>query len=299
MSTKQKLTKEQKALQRELQGVVLYLKNLKGETVRALAHDYCLSVGSVSARIKEGKGYVAKHPEITLHEAMELLNQIYVGATEPPRIKKTTPQQIAINMVYEKAIASEGIKSKEEYAIYARVFGYSADGSCAITSQQKSYIRRRVREIAKANSVKAVFVPDWFNVKAPHRSLKTMTAMAHNLYERIEEMVNDYMHDNNLPPTARYSVKQALARMVVEGVSPQSIERQCSGYSEVVSALTDNGVTTEENTVEDYAKVWNEGKHCVFSLPDGKLDFQYNLSAKDIHRQFEDLKDLDEAGYIY
>lgn len=300
MSTKQKLSKEQKTLEKKLVGVIMFYRNLQGESVRALATLYSVSVGTVSARITEGKGVVALEPEMTFEAATELLAQVYVGNEEEPKVKpQTSPQQLAIRMVYELATQEVGIKSKEEYAIYGKVFGYTADGSCAITSTQKSYIRRRVREIARANGVNAVFVPDWFNANAPQRSLTTMTEMAHSLFERIEEMVNDYMNINQLPESARYSVRQALAGLTIEGVSPQSIERQCLGYSDVVGALTDNGAATDEHMTLDYAKEWEEGVHSVFSMPNGQCALTTNQTAKDIHKVFEDLKDLDEAGFIY
>lgn len=300
MRTKQKLNKEQKALEKKLLSVVMFYRNKNGESVRALATVYNVSIGTVSARINEGKGVATIDPEMSLERATEALQQLYETEVEKPK-KKTSisPQQQAIYLVYDKATQHVGIKSKEEYAIYGKIFGYTEDGNCAITSTQKGYIRRRVREIAKANGVSAVFVPDWFNVKAPQRSLTTMTEMVHSLHLRIEEMVDEYMHANNLHPSARYSVKQALVGMSVEGVTPQSIERQCNGYSEIVGALTDNGVATEEDVIEDYGVMWNEGTHSLFTMPNGQLKFENNVPKQDIHKVFEDLDDLEQAGFIY
>lgn len=299
MSTKQKLTKEQKALEKKYLSCVLYYKNLNGESVRALASLYSLSVGTVSARIGEGKGVVALEPEITLEAAIELLSQVYVGNKEAPKVKpQTTPQQVATHMVLEKATRPQGIKSKEEYAVYASVFGYAADGSCAITHQQKSYIRKRVREIAKNKGSKALFVPDWINEYAPQRSLTTMNAMAHELFERMEEMISDYMATNNLPADARYAVRQALAGLAIEGVNPQGIERQCNSFAEVVADLEANNTPDPEKAVFDYATEWNEGKHSTLSFVNGVMTITPS-SPELVHKVFEDLKDLDEAGYIY
>lgn len=302
MSTKQKtikLTKEQKALEKKLLSIVLYFKNQAGESVRSLHALYGLSVGTVSARINEGKGVVATEPDMTLEDAEHMLLQVYAGNTEPPKPKQeVTPQQLAIHAVYAEAIKPKGIQNKTEYMLYGKIFGYSKDGACNITAQQKSYIRRRVREIAKNNGLTAVFVPDWFNVNAPQRSLDTMAVMAHVLHERVEEMVNEYMHTNQLPESAKYAVKQALASMVVEGVSPITVERQCKGYGDVVAALTANGVATEEDEVVSYKEAWNTGTHTMTMFVGGGYH-TVPTTPEAIHAVFESMKDLDEEGFIY
>lgn len=299
MSTKQKLTKEQKALEKKLLCVVLYYKNLNGESVRDLHSLYGLSVGTVSTRIKEGKGVVALEPELTLEDAQHMLLQVYAGNTESPKpAQVVTPQQLAIHAVYAEAVKPTGVNNKTEYALYGKIFGYSKEGACNITAQQKSYIRRRVREIAKVKGETVVFVPDWINPKAPQRSIDTMAVMANEMFQRMEEMVNQYLADNNLPESAKYAVKQALAGMVVEGVSPMSVERQCKGYTDVVVALTANGAATEEQEVFDYAKAWNNGIHETTIIGAAGWGSKITTPAE-VHAVFESFKDLDEEGYIY
>lgn len=300
MSTKPKLTREQKALQKTYLGCVLYFKNLNGESVRSLASLYSLSVGTTSARINEGKGYVASHPEMTLGDAIELLAQVYVGNENEPKVKpQTTPQQIATHMVYALASRPQGVKSKEEYECYAKAFGYTPKGVVDITSQQKSYIRRRVREIAEKKGERVVFVPDWINVNKPQQSVHNMNKAAHELYLYMEEKVQEVIAANGLPNDAAYSLKHVLVDMAVQGVNMLSPERQGKAHADIIEALTANGVATQEDTTIDYAKEWEQGTHSVFSMPNGQCAYTTNLTAKDIHKVFEDLKDLDEAGFIY
>lgn len=76
-----------------------------------------------------------------------------------------TPSQLATQEVFELAIRPQGIRQHEEYIIYQKYFGAEVDeetgySKSTITSTQKSYIRRKVRELATSLQTTALFVPD-------------------------------------------------------------------------------------------------------------------------------------------
>lgn len=299
MSTKSKtnLSPEQKAKAKRLFSVLIALQHTEQHlSVRDLAAKHSISVGTVSTRIKEGNEILdTEHYEIGQVEF--LLSQIYAEPVEKKE-KEVSPQQLAVRMVYEQATKPHGLKSKEEYAIYAKVFGYTDKGAVNITPQQKSYVRKRVREIAKSNSVLALFVPDWVNTAKPAQSLHNMNVAANELYNRLDELVKDFLAATGVSPDCEYAVKHTLVNMVVEGISHNNLERQIKSYTDVVEGLTANGVATEEDQHIDYHKEWNEGVHTLITFDNGVM--QYGTTTPEaIHAVYEGLKDLDEQGYIY
>lgn len=298
MSTKTILSPDEQRRAKRLFAVLVALQHTEYKlTVRDLAAKHSISVGTVSTRIKEGNAILdTEHYEIEQVEF--LLSELHNKQPEEKKGKEVTPQQLAIRMLYEKATSPHGVKSKEEYTVYSTVFGYTEKGAVNITTQQKTYIRRRVRELATSAGKTALFVPDWINTAKPAQSLHNMNLIAHELYEYMEAKVQELVAMNNVAPEAAYSVKHALVNMVVEGMSHTNLERQIKGYTDVVEGLTANGVATEEDEQLDYHKEWNEGVHTLITFPDGEMKYE-TTTPEAIHAVFEGLKDLDEQGYIY
>lgn len=292
------LSPDQKARAKRLFAVLIALQHTEYKlSMRDLAAKHSISVGTVSTRIKEGNAILdTEHYEIDQVEF--LLSELHNKQPEEKKGKEVSPQQLAIRMVYEQATKPHGLKSKEEYAIYAKVFGYTDKGAVNITQQQKSYVRKRVREIAKNNSVLALFVPDWINTAKPAQSLHNMNLVAHELYEYMQEKVQELLAKNGISPDCEYAVKHTLVNMVVEGISHHKLERQIKSYTDVVEGLTANGVATEEDQHIDYYKEWHEGKHTLITFEQGEMKYE-TTTPEAIHAVFEGLKDLDEQGYIY
>lgn len=297
-NTKTILSPDEQRRAKRLFAVLIALQHTEYKlTVRDLAAKHSISVGTVSTRIKEGNAILdTEHYEIDQVEF--LLSELYNKQPEEKKGKEVTPQQLAIRMLYEKATSPHGVKSKEEYTVYSTVFGYTDKGAVNIPSQQKTYIRRRVRELATAAGKTALFVPDWINTAKPAQSLHNMNQVAHELYEYMEEKAKELLAMNNIPPEAAYAVKHALVNMVVEGMSHTTLERQIKGYTDVVEGLTANGVATEEDEQLDYHKEWNEGVHTLITFEEGEMKYE-TTTPEAIHAVFEGLKDLDEQGYIY
>ena len=298
-ATKNKiLSPDEQRKAKRLFSVLVALQHVEYKlTVRDLAAKHSISVGTVSTRIKEGNAILdTEHYEIEQVEF--LLNELHNKQPEEKKGKEVTPQQLAVRMLYEKATSPHGVKSKDEYTVYSTVFGYTEKGAVNITTQQKTYIRRRVRELATSAGKVALFVPDWINTAKPAQSLHNMNLIAHELYEYMEAKVQELVAMNNVAPEAAYSVKHALVNMVVEGMSHTNLERQIKGYTDVVEGLTANGVATEEDKELDYHKEWNEGLHTLITFEQGEMKYG-PTTPEAIHAVFEGLKDLDEQGYIY
>lgn len=160
-------------------------------------------------------------------------------------MKQKTPSQLATEELLDLATRPAGVKQQEEYAVYKKHFGSEVDEETGyarvnIIASQKSYIRRKVREYAKSNNEKAIFVPDWLSVDSPKTSWEDMLSMTNEMYSRMQEYVNDYMFKHSLPSSARYAVEQQLFVLLVPGYSPRSVYDNTSQISEVVNDLEAN-----------------------------------------------------------
>lgn len=262
-------------------------------SVRAISSKHGVSVGTVSTRIKEGKK-ILETEEHTIEEIEALIKECDIPVCVEE--KKVPAQQVAIRKVYELATRPEGVKSKQEYAVYAEVFGYTDKGTVNIQAQQKSYIRRRCREIALSQGKKALFVPDWINPEKPSQSLHNMNVAAHELYEYVSEKVQEVIAKNNLENESAYAIKHALVNMVIEGLNPKCLERQIKGYTDIVEGLTENGVAVADNEELDYSQEWHEGKHYTVGFDNGEIYLRHT-TPEAVHSVFEGLKDIE--GQIY
>ena len=160
-------------------------------------------------------------------------------------MKELTHSQKATRSIYELAVRPQGIRQQEEYLIYKEFFGSSIDEETGytktnISASQKSYIRRKVREIAKERNQTALFVPDWVGTHNPRSSWEDILSITNNMYDRMQEYVNEYMYKHSLPSSARYAVEQQLFVLLVPGYSPRGIYDTTHLISETINALEKN-----------------------------------------------------------
>lgn len=168
-------------------------------------------------------------------------------------MKQKTPSQLATEELYMLAIRPTGVKQYEEYVVYKKHFGSEVDDETGyarvnITASQKSYVRKKVRELASSVNKKAIFVPDWLSTDSPKTSWDDMLSMTNEMYSRMQEYVNDYMFKHDLPSSARYAVEQQLFVLLVPGYSPRSVYDNTSLISEVVNDLEANNPTHKIST---------------------------------------------------
>lgn len=164
-----------------------------------------------------------------------------------------TPSQLATQEVFELAVRPQGIRQHEEYIIYQKHFGVEVDeetgySKSKITSTQKSYIRRKVREFATSKETTALFVPDWVSLQAPRSSWNDMLEMTNNMYDRMQEYVNEYMWKHSLPSNARYAVEQQLFVLLVPGYSPRGIYDTTHTITQTVDGLESKKQTPSSST---------------------------------------------------
>lgn len=160
----------------------------------------------------------------------------------PSTKTQKTPSQLATQEVFELAIRPQGIRQHEEYAIYQKYFGVEVDeetgySKTKITSTQKSYVRRKVRELVASKETTALFVPDWVSLRSPRLSWNDMLEMTNNMYDRMQEYVNEYMWKHSLPSNARYAVEQQLFVLSVPGYSPRGIYDTTHTITQTIDGL--------------------------------------------------------------
>ncbi len=166
----------------------------------------------------------------------------WVKGVEKERVKQYSS---VVDSILILAVRPQGIRNKEEWNIYKEVFGYSVDDETGaskvkITDSQKSYIRSMVKEEATTLGKVATFVPDWLSASAPRDSWEAMLSMTNEMYERMQEYLNGYMYEFDMPSDARYAVSQQLLVLLVPEYSPRGIYDVCKQATDVVDRLERN-----------------------------------------------------------
>lgn len=224
-----------------------------------------------------------KEKAITLyqtHSASSIAKELGVSESTVWRwvkgVKKEKVKQYdsVVNTILPLAIRPQGIKNKEEWNIYKDTFSGVVDEETGqykvnITESQKSYIRSLVRDKAKQSGNIALFVPDWLSTEQPRSSWESMLSMTNEMYDRMQEYLNGYMVEYDMPLDARWAVAQQLLVLLVPEYSPRSIYDVCKQATEVVDVL-------EERV---------EKKGSQKSLP------------KNVSLEFDSLKDIDSVIY--
>lgn len=166
----------------------------------------------------------------------------WVKGVEKERVKQYSS---IVESILSLAIRPQGIRNKEEWNLYKEVFGYSVDEETGakkvmITDSQKSYIRSMVKEEAIEQGGVATFVPDWLSPSEPRASWDAMLSMTNEMYERMQEYINGYLWEFDMPIDARHAVTQQLLVLLVPEYSPRGIYDVCKQATDVVDRLERN-----------------------------------------------------------
>lgn len=195
------------------------------------------------------------------HSASSIAKELGVSESTIRRwvkgVKKEKVKQYEslVNTILPLAIRPQGIKNKEEWNIYKDTFSGSVDEETGqykvnITESQKSYIRSLVRDKAKQSGSIALFVPDWLSTEQPRSSWESMLSMTNEMYDRMQEYLNGYMVEYDMPADARWAVAQQLLVLLVPEYSPRSIYDVCKQATDVVDILEERIETkTYERTL--------------------------------------------------
>lgn len=182
------------------------------------------------------------------HSASSIAKELGVSESTIRRwvkgVKKEKVKQYdsIVNTILPLAVRPQGIKNKEEWNIYKDTFSGVVDEETGqykvnITESQKSYIRSLVRDKAKQSGNIALFVPDWLCTEQPRSSWETMLSMTNEMYSRMQEYLNGYMVEYDMPVDARWAVAQQLLVLLVPEYSPRSIHDVCKQATDVVDIL--------------------------------------------------------------
>ena len=193
------------------------------------------------------------------HSASSIAKELGVSESTVRRwvkgVKKEKVKQYdsLVNTILPLAIRPQGIKNKEEWNIYKDTFSGVVDEETGqykvnITESQKSYIRSLVRDKAKQSGNIALFVPDWLSTEQPRSSWESMLSMTNEMYDRMQEYVNGYMYEFDMPKDSRYAVTQQLLVLLVPEYSPRSIYDVCKQATDVVDILEQRKDMKEKKT---------------------------------------------------
>lgn len=214
------------------------------------------------------------------HSASSIAKELGVSESTIRRwvkgVKKEKVKQYdsLVNRILPLAIRPQGIKNKEEWLMYKESFNGVVDEDTGdykvnITESQKSYIRSLVREKAKQSGNIALFVPDWLCTEQPRASWETMLSMTNEMYSRMQEYLDGYMVEYDMPLDSRWAVAQQLLVLLVPEYSPRSIYDVCKQATDVVDILEER---IEKKVVQ-------------------------NTLPEDVSSEFESLKDIDSVIY--
>lgn len=149
---------------------------------------------------------------------------------------------VVVDKLYTLATRPQGVRQKEEWLLYAEHYGNSINEETgeklpSLTESQKSYIRSLVKAKAIKEGNIALFVPDWVAPTEPRLSWESMLAMTNEMYDRMQEYVNGYMYEFDMPKDSRYAVTQQLLVLLVPEYSPRNILDVCKQATDVVDTL--------------------------------------------------------------
>ncbi|MCF7544908.1 hypothetical protein [Pseudomonas petrae] len=133
---------------------------------------------------------------VTEHHVRRLTKGVDVDVSQPQ--PATTPFERAVRACYPLAISSRGIKDYQFRDIMFRAYGRQWNTATGVydgtyTDDHLYRVRKRVRELAKANGETAVFAMDWFNTGDPLASNRKIRECAMGLAERVQDVVDEFM----------------------------------------------------------------------------------------------------------
>ena len=85
-------------------------------------------------------------------------------------------------------------------------------------------------------------------MEQPRSSWESMLSMTNEMYDRMQEYVNGYMYEFDMPKDFRYAVTQKLPVLLVPEYSPRSIYDVCKQATDVVDILEQRKEMKEKKT---------------------------------------------------
>lgn len=153
--------------------------------------------------------------------------------------KLTKASDPCVDELIKQAIRPQGCTSYEAAGIV-----YKHHTKEEATQDKIKGLKRK----AMAANTEALFRPAWIDYKDPINSNLTMLSCAHNIYERIQEEVNDYMR--SFPTVNRFAVMNEIVKLACEHVMPEPLLRRLDRNSNICELLYDRCYELEQEEEE-------------------------------------------------
>lgn len=154
--------------------------------------------------------------------------------------KAITPSQIAAQRILPLAIRPEGVSGKEIYPILLSAFGYTENEDAGYkklnaTQEQKAYVKRIVRDMAKKEGKEALFVKDWMSKTDPYGSLRLICQCANTLNQALQEEVEYFLE--HFPECEGYDLRREIVYLALDGIAQEPVARRCERNEQIIIKL--------------------------------------------------------------
>lgn len=199
---------------------------------------------------EEGKSIreIAKMLDVTEWTVRKATKGVQKGEKEV-----TTPSQLAARIILPLSIRPEGVSGKEIYPILLSAFGYTENEDTGYkklnaTQEQKTYVKRLVRDMAKKEEKEALFTKDWMSKQDPYGSLDMICKCANSLNQALQEEVDYFLE--HYPECEGFDLRREIVYLALDGISQEPVIRRCDRNQQTISKLAQRlGISRTENMV--------------------------------------------------
>lgn len=193
---------------------------------------------------KNGKSIrdIAKELEVTEWAVRKAIKGIPKGEK-----KAITPSQIAAQRILPLAIRPEGVSGQEVYPILLSAFGYTENDDTGYkrlnaTQEQKTYVKRLVKNMAMKTGKEALFTKDWMSKTDPYGSLQLICQCANALNQALQEEIEYFLE--HYPECEGYDLRREIVYLALDGIAQEPVARRCERNEKIINKLAQRlGIT--------------------------------------------------------
>lgn len=168
-----------------------------------------------------------------------------------------SPAQKAATRILPLALRPEGVRGKEMFPIFKEEYGVTRNEDTGYsklnaTREQRDYVKRLVRDMAKQQGKDALFVKDWMVPTDPYGSLDLINKCANSLNEALQEEVDYFL--SVYPEAEGWDLRREIIYLALDGVINEPISRRCERNEQTIIALANRlGIdpTLHKNSVDE------------------------------------------------
>ena len=151
-----------------------------------------------------------------------------------------TPSQITARRILPLSIRPEGVNGKEIYPILLSAFGHTENEDTGYkklkaTQEQKAYVKRLVRDMAKKEGKEALFTKDWMSKEDPYGSLQLICQCANALNQALQEEVEYFLE--HYPECEGYDLRREIVYLALDGMAQEPVVRRCERNEQTIHKL--------------------------------------------------------------